>query len=741
MSRPDHSTSTELRIEGMHCSACVGRVETALRGVSGVRSAAVSLGGASAQVEGEGVDGGALVDAVRRAGYEAEVRSAGVSVVARREEMESRHRQRERSWRRRVVVGASVWIPAELLHWFGHWIGLHTHGPENALFWVVVVGACTVQGYVGWAFYRSAFAAARTGGTNMDTLIAIGSTSAFLLSWAGVILRFTGGPEIPLYFVESSGLLTLISLGHWLEARTTASANAALRELLEMQPERAVRLGSVDDSHGEEVSISEVGAGDLVLIRAGDRVAVDGEIVEGRSSLDESIVTGESMPVDRAPGEQVVAGSVNTTGRLVVRATSDGANTTVARIAEIVAKAQASKTEIQRLADRVSSIFVPSVVGIALLTLTGWLIATGGSGWFEAIVNATTVLVISCPCALGLATPLAIMVGSGIASKRGILVRTAQAMERAAMVRTVLFDKTGTLTTGRPRVVEADEAVLRIGSTLAAGSSHPLSKAIVAEAQARGVKVGRPDVLDELPGEGMRGVVDGVETMLLSLRSAKERRVDLGEAEERGTSSVVVQNGSVVGVIRFEDEAREDAGRLIELLRERGLRVGMVTGDGERAARSMAQEVGLREDEVWWGLTPQNKVDVAREQAGIAGPVAMVGDGINDAGVLADVSSAGGVAIAMRSGSDVAMESADVVTPENRLMAVGEVFEVGKQTRRTIKQNLGFAFGYNALAIPAAAFGLLGVHGPIVAAGLMAISDLCVVGNSLRLRRVLRFRL
>lgn len=737
MNQQSDSTSTELRIEGMHCSACVGRVESALRGVSGVRSAAVSLGGASAQVEGDGVDGGALVDAVRRAGYEAEVRGGDVSVLARREELESRHRARERSWRRRVVVGASVWIPAELLHWFGHWIGLHTHGPENVLFWVVVAGVCVVQGYVGWAFYRSAFSAARRGGTNMDTLIAIGSTSAFLLSWAGVILRFTGGPEIPLYFVESSGLLTLISLGHWLEAKTTASANAALRELLEMQPERAVRLRSEDDSQGEEVSISEVHAGDLVLIRAGDRVAVDGEIVRGRSSLDESIVTGESMPVDRSPGEEVVAGSVNTTGRLVVRATSDGANTTVARIAETVAKAQASKTEIQRLADRVSSIFVPSVVGIALLTLAGWLLATGGSGWFEAIVNATTVLVISCPCALGLATPLAVMVGSGIASKRGILVRTAQAMERAALVRTVLFDKTGTLTIGRPRVVEADDRALRIGAALASGSSHPLSRAVVVEAREQEMEVGHAADLDELPGEGVRGVVDGVETMLLSLRSARERGVDVGEVDDRGTLSVVVQGGRVVGVIRFEDEAREDAAKLIESLRDRGLRVGMVTGDGERAARVMAERVGLREDEVWWGLTPQGKMDVAREQAG---PVAMVGDGINDAGVLSDVSSAGGVAIAMRSGSDVAMESADVVTPEDRLRAVGEVFEVGKQTRRTIKQNLGFAFGYNTLAIPAAAFGLLGVHGPIVAAGLMALSDLCVVGNSLRLRRVLRFR-
>ncbi len=727
----------ELLIEGMHCSACVGRVESALRGVKGVESAAVSLGGASAEVEGEGVDGGELIDAVRRAGYKAEVRGAGASVVARREEMEGRARRSARSWRRRLIVGASVWIPAELLHWFGHHVGLHTHGPENVLFWVVVAGVCVVQGYVGWAFYRSAWKAARAGGTNMDTLIAIGSTSAFLLSWVGVILRFTGGPEIPLYFVESSGLLTLISLGHWLEARTTATANAALRELLEMQPDRAMRLRSEDDSQGEEVSIAEVHAGDLVLIRAGDRVAVDGEIVEGRSSLDESIVTGESMPVDRKTGEGVVAGSVNTTGRLVVRATSDGANTTVARIVEIVARAQASKTEIQRLADRVSSIFVPSVLGIAIVTLLGWLIATGGSGWFDAVVNATTVLVISCPCALGLATPLAVMVGSGVASKRGILVRTAQAMERAALVRTVLFDKTGTLTIGRPRVVEADDEALRIGAVLAAGSSHPLSKAVVVEAGARGIEVGRADALDELPGEGVTGVVEGVETMLLSVRSARERGVDVGKVEEIGTVSVVVQAGRVVGVIRFEDEARGDAKGLIAALRGRGLRVGMVTGDGERAAQTMAERVGLREDEVWWGLTPQGKVDVAREQAG---PVAMVGDGINDAGVLADVSSAGGVAIAMRSGSDVAMESADVVTPEDRLLAVGEVFEVGKQTRRTIKQNLGFAFGYNALAIPAAAFGLLGVHGPIVAAGLMALSDLCVVGNSLRLRRVLRVR-
>lgn len=730
----------ELSIEGMHCSSCVGRVESALRRVEGVRRAEVSLQLGRAEVEGESLSDEALVGAVRRAGYGASVEKGSVSAPARREEMEGRARRSARSWRRRVVVGASVWLPAELLHWFGHLVGLHSHSPGDVLFWVVVAGVCLVQGYVGWAFYRSAWSAARSGGTNMDTLIAIGSTSAFLLSWAGLILRFTGGPEIPLYFVESSGLLTLISLGHWLEARTTASANAALHDLLQMQPERAVRLESEEDSRGEEVSISEVHAGDLVLIRGGDRVAVDGEIVEGRSSLDESIVTGESMPVDRGVGDKVIAGSMNTTGRLVVRATSEGAATTVSRIADIVAKAQASKTEIQRLADKVSSVFVPSVLGIAALTFAGWMLWTGGAGWFDAIVNATTVLVISCPCALGLATPLAVMVGSGRASKRGILIRSARAMERTALVRTVLFDKTGTLTTGRARVMEADDEVLGLASALAASSGHPLSKAIMQEAQARGVEHSRAEDVSEMPGEGMRGRIDGVETFLLSAKAARERGVEVGDVDASGSSSVIVQEGVVRGAIVFRDQAREEAGALVAALRERGVRVGMVTGDGEGPAMSIAREVGLEEDEVWWGLDPQEKIDIAKRMGADGGPVAMVGDGINDAGVLAEVSSSGGVAVAMSSGADVAIETADIVTPEDRIMAVDEVLELGIRTRRVIKQNLGFAFGYNTLAIPAAALGLLGVHGPIVAAGLMALSDLCVVGNSLRLHRVLRDR-
>ncbi|MFG0283472.1 MAG: heavy metal translocating P-type ATPase, partial [Phycisphaerales bacterium JB039] len=555
--------------------------------------------------------------------------------------------------------------------------------------------------------------------------------AAYLFSVVTLIGRLTGWErELPLYFGESAGLLTLISLGHWLEARTTAAAGAALRELLSLQPDEVELVESAEASGGRRVLSADVRPGELFIVRPGDRIAVDGRIAKGASTVDESIITGESMPVERAEGEEVVAGSVNITGRIVVEATTDGRSTTVSRIAEMVRSAQSSKMRLQKLADRISGVFVPAVLGVALLTALGWGLL--GGSWVEAVINATTVLIISCPCALGLATPTAVMAGSGAASKKGMIVKDARALERLAQVRVFLFDKTGTLTHGRPQVTDASAEALRLGAALGRGSSHPISRAIVERAEADGLEIPHAAEVHEEAGRGLRGVVDGAEVALLSRKAAEEDGL-IEPSGDVGTASVVVRAGDVVGVIRLHDEPREGAAELLQRLRARGCEVGLLTGDREAVARRLGEAIGLKPEEIHADLRPDDKLALVRQRAE-RGVVAMIGDGVNDAAALAEAGASGGVGVAMGTGASIAVESADVVIPGERLEAIEQIADISRQTRRTILQNLFMSFIYNTLAIPAAAGGLLGVHGPLVAAGAMALSDIGVVGNSVRLK-------
>jgi P-type Cu+ transporter len=734
-----NKSQTRLHVTGMHCAACVGRVESALKRVPGVTSAEVSLAGAMASVRGEGLDAAALAEAVRSSGYDAEPMADRRSLAERREELESRLRGSERAWKSRVIVGAVVWVPLELLHWFGHHAGVDVHAGPGL--WLSILAATGVFLFVGSAFFASAWRAARARSTNMDTLVSLGAIAAFGLSIANLVRQRLGVEEAPLYFVEASGLLTLIAIGHFIEARMSARAGDALRELLHLQPDEVTRLESPDDAEGRPVPSADVMPGQFVLIRPGERVAVDGEIVDGTSSLDESVVTGESIPVDRGPGDPVVAGSMNLNGRLVVEATADGASTTLARIAEIVINAQAGKTSVQRLADRVSAVFVPSALGVAGLTVLGWGLLAGE--WTTGVISAVTVLVISCPCALGLATPTAVMAGSGAASRRGILVRSAAALERAAALGAIAFDKTGTLTLGRPRVVEASDEALRLASALSASSTHPLSRAVVEAAKERGLDVPEASEQSEEPGVGVRGRVEGRSVEVIAAGRAADRGVELPSTEHEDASlSVVLADGEPVGVIAFRDEAREDAPGLIESLRARGVEVHVLSGDREPAVRAVARSLGLEAESVHAGLSPEDKVARVRELAEAmrerGATLAMVGDGINDAAALAEAGAHGGVGIAIGTGANVAIESADIVIPGDRLDAITGVVRIGRRTRSTIRQNLALAFVYNTLAIPAAAFGLLGVHGPIIAALAMALSDISVLGNSLRLAARLR---
>jgi Cu+-exporting ATPase len=731
-----NSNSVRLEIEGMHCSSCVGHVEEALKSVDGVDGAVVSLADATAQVSGKSFDEGELVQAVRSAGYTASPLASEQSLAQEREDLERRTAARSLRWRSRVIVGFVIWIPLAIVHWFGGAFGI----PMDAhlVHWCIAGVATIPFLYVGWAFFKSAWEALLVRTANMDTLVSIGAISAYVFSVAELIRETVGGHESTLYFVEASGLLAFISLGHWLEARTTAAAGGALRALLELQPDEVVRLSSPTDSSGQTVTSSSIRPGDLIQVRPGDRVAVDGEIVEGHSAMDESAVTGEPLPVDRSPGEQVIAGTVSTNGLLVVRTTTDGNTTTISRIAEIVRNAQASKTKIQKLADRIAGIFVPIVLVIAAITFGSWWIFGSEDAFVHAVVNMVTVLVIACPCALGLATPTAVMAGSGAASAQGILVRSAEAMERTAVIGGVCFDKTGTLTVGRPTVESADDETIRLAAALSMGSTHPLSVAIVKEASDRGLEVPGATDITEKPGRGLTARVGAANLELQSASVALAEGTIQEEIVAPGrTCSVLLEDGDFRGTITFTDKVRDDAAELIRELHARNIVSILVTGDRRSVAEELASEIGLDPDQIHAELSPEQKVEIITS---LPMTVAMVGDGINDAGALAEAGARGGVGIAIGTGTNIAIESADVVIPADRLLAVIETIRISRSTRHVIRQNLALSFLYNTCAIPIAAIGLLGSIGPLVAGIAMGLSSFSVVANSLRLRLQLNAR-
>ncbi|MAJ47710.1 MAG: copper-translocating P-type ATPase [Planctomycetes bacterium TMED75] len=716
----------------MHCSSCVAHVERALESVAGVDDAMVSLVDSTAQVAGSALVPEQLAQAVRDAGYAATPLAAERSLADERHDLDLRVRSRVNRWKVRTIVGIALWVPLAGIHWFGP----GTHG-NLALQWVLAAIATISFLYVGWAFFSSAWDALRARTSNMDTLVSIGVISAYVYSLVVLILETLGlhSPSAT-YFMDAAGLLAFISLGHYLEARTTAQAGGALRALLELQPDHVEQLETPEATAGRKIPTSEVTPGDLILVRPGDRVPVDGEIVNGATALDESSITGEPLPAERTVGDQVLAGTISTTGVITLRADVDGNSTSLSRIVDIVRQAQASKTRTQKFVDTVASVFVPIVLVIAAVTFILWLVFAPNDALQHALVNAVTVLVIACPCALGLATPTAVMAGSGAASHRGILVRSADALERAAVVRGICFDKTGTLTQGRPEVTAADDDVLQYAAGLAAGSNHPLSTAIVSALAARGLEPITADSIEEKPGIGLSGRMEGVEWQLVSVAVALDRGwIKRTDVPEDATCSILMREGNVRGVLTFRDLVREDATRLIERLSSLGLRSNLLTGDRTSIAQIVGQQVGLDSKAVHAQLTPEGKVDFLR---GSTEPLAMVGDGINDAAALSEAGARGGVGIAIGSGTNVAIESADIVIPGDQLLRITDTVLISRSTRRTIRQNLILSLSYNTCAIPVAAFGLLGVHGPLVAGIAMGLSSVSVVANSLRLRRSLQ---
>jgi len=727
-----------LAIDGMSCASCVGRVEKALGSVPGVRAASVNLAAERAEVIAPrgSVEIAALIAAVEKAGYTARPLDDAAASATAAESAAANRVARERNLALLSLVLALPLVFGMVAELFGH----HELMLSPLAQFVI---ATPVQFLLGWRFYRAGFAAIRAGTGNMDLLVALGTTAAWGLStflWWRDAAHIAHGVMPHLYYEGAVAIIAFVRLGKWLEARAKGQTVAALRALMKLRPVQARRRNA--DGSGEElVDTALLRQGDLLVVRAGEAFAADGTIAEGRGSVDESMLTGESMPVDKVPGDAVHAGTLNRDGLIVARVTAAGGETMLSRIVHLVESAQASKPPIQKLVDRISAIFVPVVVFIALVTFTLTFTLTGNAE--TALVQAIAVLVIACPCALGLATPAALMVGTGLAAKRGILIRDAAALEAARDVVLVAFDKTGTLTIGQPEVtdlipVAGEDAglLLQRAASLQSGSQHPLAQAVRRKA---GSAAALPlQDFRDLTGRGVSGIVDGLPLLLGNRRLMQEQGIALGELEATA-DALAAQGGRTVswlaalpsrralGVIAFGDEPKPTAAAAVARLHALNIRTVMLSGDNRGAAQAMASRLGI--DQVEAEVLPQDKARLLgslRKAAG--GAVAMVGDGINDAPALA----AADVGIAMGTGTDVAMQTAGITLMRGDPALVADAIGLARATDARIRQNLFWAFAYNVVGIPLAAFGLLN---PVLAGAAMALSSVSVLANALLLKR------
>ncbi|ABM30651.1 heavy metal translocating P-type ATPase [Paracidovorax citrulli] len=756
LSFPDASTATlpeqslDLGIGGMTCASCSGRVERALRKVPGVRSAEVNLATERAHVVYAAAPDGAVASmegllrrAVRNAGYEPRAADAPEPPDA------------ASPWAGFGPVAAGIALSLPLvLPMLGGLAGRDWMPPA----WLQWLLATPVQFVLGARFYRAGWHALRARAGNMDLLVAIGTSAAYGLSlWLWFTAAHGSEGHAPhLYFEASAVVITLVLLGKWLEARAKRQTTEAIRALHALRPEAAHWIGP----DGEvDVPVAELMAGDRIAVRPGERLPVDGTVLEGHTQVDESMLTGEPLPVARGPSDAVTGGSINGDGRVVVRVTAVGAETVLARIIRLVEDAQAAKAPIQRLVDRVSAVFVPAVLVLALCTLLGWLAA--GAGLEAALIHAVAVLVIACPCALGLATPAAIMAGTGVAARHGILIKDAEALETAHRVDTVVFDKTGTLTLGQPRLQAFEAApgcdagaLLATAAALQAGSAHPLAHATLQAVRERGLSLpAAADAVQAVPGRGTEGQVQGTSWRMGSLRwmdalgadvppalAARARALQDGGATVSALAERLPGGGDAVrALLAFGDEPKPGAAAAVQALRARGLRVVMLSGDNRGAAEAMARRLGLRPGagEVIAEVLPADKAAqvVRLQRDGRQGPgspgartVAMVGDGVNDAPALA----AADVGIAMGNGTDVAMHAAGITLMRGDTALVAAALDVSRRTVAKIRQNLFWAFAYNVAGIPLAALGYLS---PVVAGAAMALSSVSVMANALLLKR------
>ncbi|EJM46813.1 copper/silver-translocating P-type ATPase [Pseudomonas sp. GM33] len=715
--------SLELSIDGMTCASCVGRVERALGKVAGVKSVSVNLANERAHLELLGqVDPQTLIAAVTKAGYAASVWEA---------EHPPADNQQQRLHRERLALIMAIVLALPLvLPMLLQPFGVHWMLPA----WAQFALATPVQFIFGARFYVAAWKAVRAGAGNMDLLVALGTSAGYGLSvyeWA------TAAGRMPhLYFEASAVVIALVLLGKYLESRAKRQTASAIRALEALRPERAIQ---VLDGREQEVAISALRLNDLVMVKPGERFPVDGEVIEGQSHADEALISGESLPVPKQPGDKVTGGAINGEGRLLVRTQALGAETVLARIIRLVEDAQAAKAPIQKLVDKVSQVFVPTVLLIALATLIGWWLY--GAPMETALINAVAVLVIACPCALGLATPTAIMAGTGVAARYGILIKDAEALERAHEVSAVVFDKTGTLTSGAPRIahlsaIDGNEAsLLQLAGALQRGSEHPLAKAVLEACAERHLKVADVSDSQSLTGRGIAGTLEGRRLALGNRRLLEDNGLNAGpladsaiawEKEGRTLSWLIEQSPEpqVLGLFAFGDTLKPGALQAVQQLSARNISSHLLTGDNRGSAKVVAEALGIQD--VHAEVLPADKAATvaALKETGV---VAMVGDGINDAPALA----AADIGIAMGGGTDVAMHAAGITLMRGDPRLVPAALEISRKTYAKIRQNLFWAFVYNLIGIPLAAFGFLN---PVLAGAAMALSSVSVVSNALLLK-------
>lgn len=721
----------EFAITGMTCAACAARIEKGLQKLPGVYAANVNLATEKAVVEynSSELTITEMQAKVRQLGYEAhnieDAQGADREKDLREAEISNQ--------KKRFLLSAVLSFPL-LLAMIGHSFGVfHSFSSFFMQPLVQLVLATPVQFIVGWPFYRGAYNALRNGSANMDVLVALGTSSAYFFSLANM---FTGSQD--LYFETSAVLITLIILGKLLEARAKGQTSAAIKSLMGLQAKTA-RV--VRESQELDIPIEEVVVGDILVVRPGEKVPVDGIIVEGTSTIDESMLTGESLPVDKNVGDSVVGATINKFGAFKFAATKVGKDTALAQIVRIVEEAQGSKAPIQRFADVVSGYFVPAVVVIAILTFVAWYFIFDQGNFTRALVNFTAVMVIACPCALGLATPTSIMVGTGKGAESGILIKGAEHLENAHRLTTIVLDKTGTITKGEPEATDviamagfSEKEVMQAAVSLEKNSEHPLAQAIVKYGAEQAVAIVEPEEFAAIPGHGVKGFVEGKIVLVGTRKFMNDNGIELGAAlrqkeqlEQQGkTVMLVAIDKALAGMIAVADTVKETSAQAIAELRLLGIDVWMITGDNERAAKAIGDRVGIQN--VLAEVLPEHKADKVAALKKEGRVVGMVGDGINDAPALATAD----VGFAIGTGTDVAIEAADITLMRGDLMGVVAAIRLSKATMRNIKQNLFWALFYNALGIPIAAAGFLS---PILAGGAMAFSSVSVVTNALRLRR------